>query len=108
MLPGASSGRQELKEDTPVPQKAMVFVGLSAVMVAAIAVFVMWRLSRLAQQRAEAGQRAAGAFEQMSRLTKELHERGKETPTDPTLAPGERLQQMYPGPKRARSVTPHR
>ena len=89
-------------------QKTLLFIGLFAMMVAAIVVFVLWRLSRISAQRTEAELRSVGAFEEMNRLTKQLHDRGKEAPADPSLPPGERLQQRYPGPKRARSVTPHR
>ena len=90
-----------------MPQKTLLFFSLLAVVVAACAIFIAWRLRRISAQRAEAEQRAVGAFEEMNRLTKQLRDRGRETPADASLAPGERLQKMYPGPKRARNVTPH-
>jgi hypothetical protein len=36
----------------------------------------------------------------MNLLTKSLRETASKTPASSSQAPGERLQQMYPGPKR--------
>lgn len=81
--------------------KIFVLTGLVIVVFGGIAIFVAWRLQRLKAQREEAEKRAVVAFEQMNLLTKSLREKGSKTPTDSSQPPGERLQQMYPGPKRA-------
>ncbi len=89
-----------------MPSKALLFTSILAVVAVACAIFIAWRLRRIAAQRAEAEQRAVGAFEEMNRLTKQLRDRGRNTPVDPSLAPGKRLQAMYPGPKRSGDGTP--
>jgi cytochrome c-type biogenesis protein CcmH/NrfG len=76
---------------------------LIAVTIMGCGLFIAWRLQRLKAQQAEAEKRAAAAFEEMNKLTKELRDRGKETPADPARPAGERLREMYPGPKRTAS-----
>ncbi|HUO51885.1 MAG TPA: hypothetical protein VMT93_05160 [Gemmatimonadaceae bacterium] len=80
--------------------KTILLLGLIAFVIMAAALFIVWRLQKLKAQQAEAEQRAMVAFEEMNKLTKDLRDRGKQTPADPSLTPGQRLQQMYPGPKR--------
>jgi hypothetical protein len=68
-----------------------------------VALFIAWRLQRLAKQKEDAEKRAVVAFEQMNLLTKQLRERATSATAalpPESLPPGERLQQMYPGPKR--------
>ena len=80
--------------------KSFMLVGLIVFFVMGGVLFIAWRLQRLKAQRAEAEQRAMVAFEEMNKLTKDLRDRGRATPVDPSIPPGQRLQQMYPGPKR--------
>ena len=88
----------------------MAFLGLVVVMLAVSGMLVAHSLRKYRSRRADSERRAAEAFEEMQRLTKELRERsenGKKV-TDPNLTPGERLQQQYPGvrPTPARHQTP--
>ena len=79
--------------------KVAQLVGLLVVVLMGCAIFIAWRLQRLKVQQAETEQRAAAAFEEMNKITKELREQGKVAPADPTRPAGERLKAMYPGPK---------
>jgi hypothetical protein len=88
-----------MEEESPVPNKAMLFIGLFAFALMGCALFIAWRLQRLKVQREDADKRAAVAFEEMNRLTKQLRDRGRATPADTSVPPGKRLQAMYPGPK---------
>jgi hypothetical protein len=83
-------------------QKTVMGLGLVFIVLMVVALFIAWRLQRLAKQKEEAEKRAVVAFEQMNLLTKQLRERAtSSTPVaSESLPPGERLQQMYPGPKR--------
>jgi len=83
-----------------VSPKVTLLFSLIAVAILMAVLFIAWRLQRLKEQQAEAEKRAAIAFEEMNKLTKELRERGKDAPVDPSRPAGERLIQMYPGPKR--------
>jgi hypothetical protein len=83
-----------------VSDKTLVLYGLLFVVIMACAMFIAYRLQRLKAQREEAEKRAVVAFEQMNLLTKSLRETASKTPASSSQAPGERLQQMYPGPKR--------
>jgi hypothetical protein len=86
-----------------VSDKTLMMWGLLFFLIMACALFIAWRLQRLKTLRAEAERRAVVAFEEMNKLTKDLRDRGRATPADPHVPPGQRLQQMYPGPKRAES-----
>lgn len=71
------------------------FLLLGAVCCAA---YLVYRLRRLAAERADAEARSAAALEEMTRLTRELRARQGDRPdNDPGLTPGERLQRRYPG-----------
>ncbi|HJU91086.1 MAG TPA: hypothetical protein VJ672_16995 [Gemmatimonadaceae bacterium] len=88
----------------------MAFFGLVVAMLAVSGLLIAHSMRKYSSRRADSERRAAEAFAEMQRLTKELRERGesaKQT-TDPKLTPGERLQQMYPGvrPTPARHQTP--
>lgn len=74
----------------------LVFSGLLIAMLGVSLLLVMHSMRKYSTRRAESERRAAEAFAEMQRLTKELRERGAE-PVDGTLTPGERLKQMYPG-----------
>ena len=81
------------------PKTTLLFALVAgAILIAAM--FIAWRLQRLKEQQAEAEKRAAVAFEEMNKLTKELRDRGKSAPADPARPAGERLLEMYPGPKK--------
>lgn len=80
-------------------RSALLFPLIGVVILGAVA-FIIWRLQRLKTQQLEAEKRSAVAFEEMNKFTKELRERGKEGNTDPTRRAGEKLIEMYPGPKR--------
>jgi hypothetical protein len=83
-------------------EKKLMGLGLVFIVLMVVALFIAWRLQRLAKQKEDAEKRAVVAFEQMNLLTKQLRERATSaTPAaSESLPPGERLQQMYPGPKR--------
>lgn len=81
--------------------KGTMLAGLLAVAIMGCVLFIVWRLQRLKTLRAEAEKRAVVAFEEMNKLTKDLRDRGRATPVDPGTAPGKRLLEMYPGPKRS-------
>ena len=69
------------------------------VLLLATATLIAWRLRRLSALREDAERRAAVALEELNRFTQELRERDA-APSDPSLAPGARLRQMYPGAAR--------
>lgn len=77
----------------------LAFLGLLIAMLAVSAVLVAHSMRKYSARRADSERRAAEAFAEMQRLTKQLRERGEEGrgATDPNLKPGERLQQQYPG-----------
>jgi hypothetical protein len=83
-------------------QKTVMGLGLVFIVVMIVGLFIVYRLHRLDKQKADAEKRAVVAFEEMNLLTKQLRERAtSSTPAaSESLPPGERLQQMYPGPKR--------
>jgi type VI protein secretion system component VasK len=83
-----------------VSEKTILFFSFFGLIVGACAIFISWRLRRLAALKAEAEQRAVAAFEEMNRLTKQLRERPKTGQMEALLPPGERLQHMYPGVRR--------
>ena len=83
--------------------KKFMFFGLMFMVLMGCAIFIAWRLQRLAKQKEDAEKRAVVAFEQMNLLTKQLRERGTAAVQAEPIAPGERLQQMYPGPKRGQA-----
>lgn len=66
------------------------------------AVFIVWRLRRLAAERTDASERAAAAFEELARLGAELRQRhaDEHEESEAALPPGERLLRRYPGPAR--------
>jgi uncharacterized membrane protein len=80
--------------------KAMMLFALIAGAILIAVLFIAWRLQKLKAQQAETEQRSAIAFEEMNKLTKELRDRGRNTPVDPARPAGERLMDMYPGPKK--------
>ena len=64
------------------------------------AVVMARRLQRLTAQRSDAEQRAAVAFEEMARLTRELRalrDQSDEGAAEPAASVGERLRARYPG-----------
>ena len=84
-------------------EKQLMGLGLVVMVLMVVALLIAWRLQRLAKQKEDAEKRAVVAFEQMNLLTKQLRERattGVVALPPESLPPGERLQQMYPGPKR--------
>jgi hypothetical protein len=81
----------------------MMLVALIAGAILIAIMFIFWRLQNLQKlkaQQAETEQRSAIAFEEMNKLTKELRDRGRNTPAEPGRPAGERLMDMYPGPKK--------
>lgn len=79
-----------------------LYIGMLGVVVLICVISIAYRLQKLAAQRVDAEKRASVAFEEMNRATKELRARhGNDPADDPSLTPGERLQRMYPGTKRA-------
>ncbi|HJR43198.1 MAG TPA: hypothetical protein VJ812_13990 [Gemmatimonadaceae bacterium] len=88
----------------------LAFLGLLIAMLAVAAVLVAHSLRKYSARRADSERRAAEAFAEMQRLTRQLREGGEEgkRSTDPNLKPGERLQQRYPGvsPTPSRHHTP--
>ncbi|HXY29486.1 MAG TPA: hypothetical protein VEI06_02160 [Gemmatimonadaceae bacterium] len=81
--------------------KQLLSVGLLFVVTLACALFIAWRLRRLQMMRQDAETRAAAAFEEMNRLTKQLRDRKENSqPSLEAVPPGERLQQLYPGTPR--------
>ena len=80
--------------------KTLILYALLFAVIMGCAIFIAARLQRLKAQREEAEKRAVVAFEQMNLLTKSLRETASKTPAGASQPPGERLQQMYPGPKR--------
>jgi hypothetical protein len=83
-------------------EKQFMGLGLVFIVLMVCALFIAWRLQRLAKQKEDAEKRAVVAFEEMNLLTKQLRERATASGTvqPESVPPGERLQQMYPGPKR--------
>ena len=82
------------------PKAAMLFALVAGAILIAV-LFIVWRLQKLKEQQAETEQRSAIAFEEMNKLTKELRDRGRNTPVDNTRTAGERLKEMYPGAKKS-------
>ena len=78
---------------------ALFLLTLLSVVALCCVAFVVWRLHRLAAQRADAEQRAAVAFAELNRLTTELRRRHEDEATEQaaSLPPGERLRRRYPG-----------
>jgi type VI protein secretion system component VasK len=89
-----------------VKQTTLLFIGLLWVIAALCAAFIVWRLRRLAAERADASQRAAAAFEELARLGAELRQRhaDEQGEAEAALSPGERLQRRYPGSARGDAV----
>jgi hypothetical protein len=88
-----------------VKHNTALYVGMLAVLVVCV-ISIAYRLQKLAAQRVDAEKRAAIAFEEMNRTTKELRTRKKNDPVDdPALTPGERLRRMYPGVQRPTPVS---
>jgi type VI protein secretion system component VasK len=80
-------------------EATILFFATLGLVLLACAVVIAWRLRRLSAQRADAELRAAAAFEEIHRLTKELRQRsGEEDAPHPDLPLGVRLQRQYPGP----------
>ena len=81
-----------------MPGHTMLFAGTLALVALTCAVLIVSRLRQHSVERADADRRAAIAFEEMTRLTRELRTRQHGDPTpDPSLSPGERLMRRYPG-----------
>jgi cytochrome c-type biogenesis protein CcmH/NrfG len=88
-----------------VKHHTALYIGMLAIVVVICAITIAYRLQKLGAQRVDAEKRAAVAFEEMNRATKELRERhGNDPADDPSLTPGERLQRMYPGVQRSAAV----
>ena len=81
------------------PKATMLYALIASAILIAV-LFIAWRLQKLKAQQAETEQRSAIAFEEMNKLTKELRDRGRNTPAEPGRPAGERLMDMYPGPKK--------
>jgi hypothetical protein len=79
----------------------IVFSGIIIAMFAVASLLVVHSMRKYTSKRADTEQRAAEAFAEMQRVTRELRERGG-APVPADLKPGERLQQMYPGVRPAR------
>lgn len=78
-----------------------LYIGLLGVVVAICVMSIAYRLQKLGAQRVDAEKRAAVAFAEMNRTTKELRTRMNNDPAeDPAQTPGERLRRMYPGVQR--------
>jgi hypothetical protein len=81
----------------------IVFGGILLAMIGVSAILLTHSMRKYATQRAESEQRAADAFAEMQRLTKELRERAAaDQPAH--LKPGEKLQQKYPGVRGPRAT----
>ncbi|HEY7877571.1 MAG TPA: hypothetical protein VIC55_05070 [Gemmatimonadaceae bacterium] len=77
---------------------AALFVTFLVLMVSSGVLYLVYRLRRLAADRADAKVRAAAALEEMTRFTRELQQRQGDAPNDDTsLSAGERLRRCYPG-----------
>jgi cytochrome c-type biogenesis protein CcmH/NrfG len=83
-----------------VNEKLILLYSFLGIVISGVAIFLAWRLQQISALRRDAEQRAAAAFEEMNRLTKELRDRGRAMPADPALPPGKRLIQKYSGPNR--------
>lgn len=81
----------------------IVFGGILLAMIGVSAILLAHSMRKYATRRAESEQRAADAFAEMQRLTKELRERSQAA-APAALKPGERLQQMYPGVRGQREI----
>ena len=81
------------------PKATMLYALIASAILIAV-LFIAWRLQKLKAQQAETEQRSAIAFEEMNKLTKELRDRGRNTPVDNSRPAGDRLKEMYPGPKK--------
>lgn len=89
-----------------MPRPTLLIPALVALLALGCVMIITSRLRKLAQQRGDAEQRAAAAFEEMSRLSQELRRRSADDPRiDASLRPGERLQRQYPG-RRTPPATP--
>ena len=78
-----------------------MYIGLLGVVVAICLMSIAYRLQKLSAQRLDVEKRAAVAFAEMNRTTKELRTRMNNDPVeDPSLKPGERLRRKYPGVQR--------
>lgn len=77
----------------------LLVLGLLWIVVILGGVFIIWRLRRLAAERADAAQRATAAFEELARLGAELRRRhaDEHDAAEGALSPGERLLRRYPG-----------
>jgi hypothetical protein len=84
-----------------VEHNTALYIGLLGVVIAICVMSIAYRLQKLGAQRVDAEKRAAVAFAEMNRTTKELRTRMNNDPAeDPSLTPGERLRRMYPGVQR--------
>jgi hypothetical protein len=84
-----------------VNHNTALYIGLLGVVIAICLMSIAYRLQKLSAQRVDAEKRAAVAFEEMNRTTKELRTRMSNDPAeDPSLKPGERLRRRYPGVQR--------
>jgi hypothetical protein len=82
-----------------------LYIGMLGVVIAICVMSIVYRLQKLGAQRVDAKKRASVAFAEMNRTRKELRTRMHNDPAeDPSLTPGERLRQMYPGVQRQTSV----
>jgi uncharacterized membrane protein len=85
-----------------VKHNTALYIGMLGVVVLICAISIAYRLQKLAAQRVDAEKRASVAFEEMNRATKELRARhGNDPAAYLSVSPGELLQPMYPGAKRA-------
>lgn len=83
-----------------------LYIGMLAIVLVICVISIAYRLQKLATQRVDAEKRAAVAFEDMNRTTKELRTRkGNDPVDDPSLTPGERLRRMYPGVQSTAAAT---
>jgi hypothetical protein len=86
------------EEENPVNHNTTLYIGMLGAVLFICVISIAYRLQKLAAQRVDAVKRAAMAFEEMNRLTKELRDRrGGDPVVDESLPPGERLRRMYPG-----------
>jgi hypothetical protein len=84
-----------------VEHNTALYIGLLGVVIAICGMSIAYRLQKLGAQRVDAEKRAAVAYAELNRTTKELRTRMNSDPGEgSSLKPGERLRQKYPGVQR--------
>jgi hypothetical protein len=83
-----------------VGDRTAVFVGFMVAILALCGGLAAWRVRRIMAQRTDAEQRAAAAFEEMQRATRQLRGTQEQDAADALLPPGERLMRRYAGRQR--------